>query len=151
MADLIAQSIAHPKDCNMMHGTTTNPLRRVLPPRCLTLLTVQQAADYAAVSKQTLRRWIRAGDLRILRADRQIRIDESDLLAYLHRDADLGTTLSSRAVFPMSSEMQQAVAHAMAATGGAEAVPVGGACFGRQPLRPNGMPQLPRATGTRWP
>jgi hypothetical protein len=68
---------------------------------------------------------IRAGDLRVLRARRQIRIDESDLLAYPHRDADVGTTLSSGAVFPMSPEMQQAVADAMAATGGAEAVPAG--------------------------
>jgi hypothetical protein len=39
------------------------------------------------------------------------------------RDAEVGTTLSSGAVFLMSSEMQQAVADAMAATGGAEAVP----------------------------
>jgi excisionase family DNA binding protein len=49
------------------------------------LLTVLEAADYASVSTQTVRRWIRAGDLRILRAGRQIRIDESDLVAYLHR------------------------------------------------------------------
>jgi hypothetical protein len=59
--------------------------------------------------------------LPILHAGRQIRIDESDLLAYLHRD--VGPTLSSGAVFPMSSELQEAVADAMAATGGAEAVP----------------------------
>jgi excisionase family DNA binding protein len=129
MADLIAQSIAHRKECNMMHGTTTNPLRPAVPPRCLTLLTVQQTANYASVSQQTVRRWIWAGDLRILRADRQIRIDESDLVAYLHRDADVGTSLSSRAVFPMSSEMQQAVADAMAAPGGAEAVPAGWRVF----------------------
>jgi excisionase family DNA binding protein len=76
----------------MTPRTTTDPVRRAVPPRCLTLLTVQEAADYAAVSKQTVRRWIRAGDLRILRAGRQIRIDESDLLAYLHRDADVGTS-----------------------------------------------------------
>jgi excisionase family DNA binding protein len=105
------------------------PLRRAVSPRCLILLTVQQAADYAAVSKQTVRRWIRAGDLRVLRAGRQIRIDECDLVAYLHRVADVGTTLSSRAVFPMSSEMQQAVADAMAAPGGAEAVPAGWRVF----------------------
>jgi excisionase family DNA binding protein len=107
----------------MMHSASINPLRRAVLPRCLTLLTGQQAADYAAVSKQTVRRWIRAGHLRVLRAGRQIRIDESDLLAYLHREADVGPTLSSGAVFPMSLEMQQAVAEAMAATGGAEAVP----------------------------
>ena len=64
---------------------------------------MQEAANSASVSKQTVRRWIRAGDLRVLRAGRQIRIDESDLLAYLHRDADVGTILSAGAVFPMSS------------------------------------------------
>ncbi len=79
----------------MTHSTTTHPLRRAVPARCLTLLTVQEAANYASVSKQTVRRWIRAGDLRVLRAGRQIRIDESDLLAYLHRDADVGIGLSS--------------------------------------------------------
>jgi excisionase family DNA binding protein len=68
-----------------MHGSTTNPTRRDASPRCLTLLTVLEAADYASVSTQSVRRWIRSGDLRILRAGRQIRIDESDLLAYLHR------------------------------------------------------------------
>jgi excisionase family DNA binding protein len=113
---------------------TTDPIRRAVPPRCLTLLTVQEAADYASVSKQTVRRWIRAGDLRVLRAGCQIRIDESDLLVYLHRDADVVTTLSPGAVFPMSSEMQQAVADAMAATG-AEAVPAGWRVF-----RPAGEP-----------
>ena len=118
----------------MRGSTTTTPLRRAVPARCLTLLTVQEAANYASVSKQTVRRWIRAGDLRVLRAPRQIRIDESDFLAYLHRDADVGTSLSSGAVIPMSSEMQQAVADAMAATGGAEAMP---------------MPWLPMAIRTR--
>jgi excisionase family DNA binding protein len=68
-----------------MTHTITIPTGRAVPPRCLTLLTVQDAANYASVSKQTVRRWIRAGDLRILRAGRQIRIDESDLLAYLQR------------------------------------------------------------------
>ena len=77
----------------MTHSTTINPLRRAVPPRCLTLLTVQEAADYASVSTQSVRRWIRAGRLPILRAGRQIRIDEADLLAYLHRHADVGTAL----------------------------------------------------------
>jgi hypothetical protein len=29
----------------MTHSTTTNPIRRAVPRRCLTLLTVQEAAE----------------------------------------------------------------------------------------------------------
>ena len=86
-ADLTVPLTARTMTRNLktMHSSTTIPARRVASPRCLTLLTVLEAADYASVSTQTVRRWIRAGDLRILRAGRQIRIDESDLVAYLHR------------------------------------------------------------------
>jgi len=48
------------------------------------LLTVQEAADYASFPTRTAR-WIRAGDLGILRAGGQIRTAEPDLVAYLHR------------------------------------------------------------------
>ena len=47
-----------------------------------TLLTVKDAAAYARVSEQTIRRWITAG-LKIYRAGRQIRIDEQDLVDFI--------------------------------------------------------------------
>jgi excisionase family DNA binding protein len=54
-----------------------------VPPRSLKLMSVQGAAEYAHVSTQTVRRAIKAGHLKIYRAARQIRIDESDLVNYL--------------------------------------------------------------------
>jgi excisionase family DNA binding protein len=53
------------------------------PPGPLKLLTLRQAAEYAKVSIQTVRRWIEAGELKAYRAGRQIRIDESDLIRSL--------------------------------------------------------------------
>ena len=62
------------------------PRRREAEPaqgsRSLTLLTVKDAAVYARVSEQTIRRWIMAG-LKIYRAGRQIRIDEQDLVGFI--------------------------------------------------------------------
>lgn len=46
----------------------------------LQLLSVKDAAGYAKVSTQTVRRWIKAGDLKTYRAGRQIRINEPDLI-----------------------------------------------------------------------
>jgi excisionase family DNA binding protein len=57
--------------------------REVTQPRQLRLLSVREAADYAKVSTQTARRWIKAGYLKVYRAGRQIRIDESDLVHFL--------------------------------------------------------------------
>jgi excisionase family DNA binding protein len=57
--------------------------QEVTQPKQLKLLSVSEAANYAKVSTQTVRRWIKAGHLKIYRAGRQIRIDEADLLAYL--------------------------------------------------------------------
>jgi excisionase family DNA binding protein len=51
--------------------------------RTLELLTIKEAAAFAKVSTQTLRRAIKAGELKFYRAGRQIRIDESDLVNYL--------------------------------------------------------------------
>ena len=53
------------------------------PPRSLRLLSIQEAAGYAKVSTQTIRRWIKSGRLKIYRGGRQIRIDESDLVDFL--------------------------------------------------------------------
>jgi excisionase family DNA binding protein len=47
----------------------------------LELLSVKDAAAYAKVSTQTVRRLIKAGNLKTYRVGRQIRIDESDLIA----------------------------------------------------------------------
>jgi excisionase family DNA binding protein len=63
-------------------GTTAQPAVS-MPPRSLRLMSVQGAADYAKVSTQTVRRAIKAGDLKTYRIGRQIRIDESDLVNYL--------------------------------------------------------------------
>lgn len=51
--------------------------------RSLKLMTVREAAEYAKVSEQTIRRWIKEGRLKVYRAGRQIRIDESDLIECL--------------------------------------------------------------------
>jgi excisionase family DNA binding protein len=51
--------------------------------RPLKLLTIKEAAAFAKVSTQTVRRWIKAGMLKIYRAGRQIRINESDLVKFL--------------------------------------------------------------------
>jgi excisionase family DNA binding protein len=55
------------------------------PPNPLKLLSMPEVASYARVSTQTVRRWIQAGDLKVYRAGRKIRIAETDLLAYLSR------------------------------------------------------------------
>jgi excisionase family DNA binding protein len=72
-------------------GVSTPPQSTRLPaekaaaahPRPLKLLTIKEAADFAKVSTQSIRRWIKAGLLKIYRAGRQIRIDESDLVSFL--------------------------------------------------------------------
>jgi excisionase family DNA binding protein len=51
--------------------------------RPLKLLTIKEAAAFAKVSIQTVRRWIKAGLLKIYRAGRQIRINEFDLVDML--------------------------------------------------------------------
>ena len=50
------------------------------------LMSVQEAATYAKVSTQTIRRAIKAGELKAYRAGRQLRIDESDLVHWLSPD-----------------------------------------------------------------
>jgi excisionase family DNA binding protein len=56
---------------------------RPVAPRSLQLLTIREAAEYARVSTQTVRRWIQADELKIYRAGRQIRIDLTDLVQFL--------------------------------------------------------------------
>ena len=46
-------------------------------------MSIQEAADYAKVSTQTIRHWIKWGGLKFYRGGRQIRIDESDLVNFL--------------------------------------------------------------------
>ena len=55
-------------------GDTPGPLK---------LLTIKEAAAFAKVSTQTVRRWVKAGYLKIYRAGRQVRIGESDLVNLL--------------------------------------------------------------------
>jgi excisionase family DNA binding protein len=59
--------------------------RKGSPPSAkpLELLTIKEAAAFAKVSTQSIRRWIKAGILKIYRAGRQTRIDESDLVHFL--------------------------------------------------------------------
>jgi excisionase family DNA binding protein len=52
-------------------------------PTPLKLMSVQDAADYVKVSAQTVRRWIKAGDLQTYRAGHQLRIYVTDLVHYL--------------------------------------------------------------------
>lgn len=47
------------------------------------LLSIDDAARFAAVSQSTVRRWIKSEGLRHYRAGRQIRIDRNDLLKFL--------------------------------------------------------------------
>jgi excisionase family DNA binding protein len=51
--------------------------------RSLRLLSIQEAAQFAKVSTQTVRRWIKSGSLKFYRGGRQLRIDESDLVDFL--------------------------------------------------------------------
>jgi excisionase family DNA binding protein len=60
-----------------------NVVREVTKPQPLRLLSVREAASYAKVSTQTVRRWIKAGHLKVYRAGRQLRIDEADLISFL--------------------------------------------------------------------
>ena len=46
-------------------------------------LTVKEAAAYAKVSEQTIRRAIKDGRLKYYKFGRQIRIDEADLLDFM--------------------------------------------------------------------
>jgi len=46
-------------------------------------MTTREAAAYARVSEQTVRRWIKADKLKIYHAGRQIRIDVCDLFTLL--------------------------------------------------------------------
>jgi excisionase family DNA binding protein len=64
-------------------GAPAQHVDRLGSRRPLKLMSVQDAANYAKVSTQTVRRWIKAGQLKIYRAGRQIRIDEFDLVDYL--------------------------------------------------------------------
>jgi len=67
-----------------MRITTPPGTRHEFPsPKQLRLRTVAEAAHYAKVSTQTIRRAIKAGHLKFYRAGRQIRIDEADLVQYL--------------------------------------------------------------------
>ena len=49
-------------------------------PKKLELLTIKEAAVFAKVSTQTLRRGMKAGHLKFYRIGRQKRIDESDFV-----------------------------------------------------------------------
>jgi excisionase family DNA binding protein len=72
-------------------GASTPPQSARLPAvkeaaayvRPLELLTIKEAAAFAKVSTQSVRRWIKAGLLKIYRAGRQTRIDESELVNLL--------------------------------------------------------------------
>jgi excisionase family DNA binding protein len=57
----------------------------IAPPqaRRLKLLTVREAVEFAKVSTQTVRRWIKFGYIKTYHAGRQIRIYELDLIHYL--------------------------------------------------------------------
>lgn len=49
------------------------------PAGVLALRTVREAASYARVSQQTIRRWLKTGQLKSYRVGRQIRIHQNDL------------------------------------------------------------------------
>jgi excisionase family DNA binding protein len=136
----------------MMHSASTNPLRRAVPPRCLTLLTVQQAANSAAVSKQTVRRWIRAGHLRVLRAGRQIRIDESDLVRLpAPRRRRRHASIIGGGLPDEPRRCSRLWLMRWPPLAAPKQCPQDSGCFGRQKIRPNDIPWLPLKMGTRRP
>ena len=49
------------------------------------LLTAEQVASRLQLSLRTVRRWIAAGDLPVLRLGRAVRISEADLELFLRR------------------------------------------------------------------
>jgi excisionase family DNA binding protein len=61
------------------HGVTGLPDPASLP----RLYTVAQTAAYAQTSQKSVRRWLDSGMLPFHRLGRQIRITESDLLAFI--------------------------------------------------------------------
>jgi len=74
-------------------GKPTRPLPTSKPCEVsampIELLTVPQAAQFAAVSHPTIRRWIREEDLRSyqLKKGGRIRIDRADLIKFLKGEA----------------------------------------------------------------
>lgn len=57
-----------------------------LPPKpTASLLTAEQIAARCQVALRTVRRWITAGDLPVLRLGRAVRIAEDDLERFLQR------------------------------------------------------------------
>ena len=58
-----------------------------MPPR---LLTTQEAAEFLRVSRATIRRWCKAGQLPAVRIGRQWRIDMDQLERVLAGEAPLG-------------------------------------------------------------
>ena len=47
------------------------------------LLTVAEVAEYLSVSDQTVRRWIKQNELPAFKLNRELRVRESDLEAFL--------------------------------------------------------------------
>ncbi len=52
---------------------------------CPTLLSIKDIAGHCRVSPRTVRRWILTKELKIHRLGRQIRISETDFVAFLKR------------------------------------------------------------------
>ena len=77
LADFVSGPKRRPRSTSGQEGQDTGQ------PRSLRLLSIQEGADYAKVSTQTVRRWIKWGGLKFYRGGRQIRIDESDLVNFL--------------------------------------------------------------------
>jgi len=57
------------------------------------LLTVEEIAEQMSVTHETVRRWLRSGDLRGVRLARKAgwRVRENDLQAYLERHSPLAS------------------------------------------------------------
>lgn len=59
-------------------------MKRKRPPRLRPLLTVEEVADHCQKNEKTVRRWIKAGELKAARIGREYRVSLEDLQAFLN-------------------------------------------------------------------
>lgn len=87
------------------------------PPQSDRYLSVAQAAELAAVTPETIREWVRKGDLRAGKAGRLVRIRSSDLQAYFERAAEPRDEVTDKDIERMAAEILASAASRCAGCG----------------------------------
>lgn len=52
------------------------------------MLTVEQVCDYLQISKTTIYRWVKAGQIRFYKAGAKLRFKKEDIEAFLHHEQE---------------------------------------------------------------